>query len=100
MASSSIDEMMRWVATNGVSFDSKKTEVMHFSRSKLRAAPSVCHGDIEKYPESALHWLGIWLDSRLSFRVYVKKWAAKAQAVAYHLRGLTNTKHGPLLAAV
>ncbi|TXB95648.1 hypothetical protein FocTR4_00013675 [Fusarium oxysporum f. sp. cubense] len=73
---------------------------MHFSRSKLRAAPAVRHGDIEKHPESALRWLGIWLDSRLSFRIHVEKWAAKAQAVAYHLRGLTNTKHGPLPAAV
>ncbi|KAL9563899.1 hypothetical protein ACKAV7_011934 [Fusarium commune] len=96
MASGAIDEMVRWGATNGVSFDSKKTEVMHFSRSKLRAAPAVHHGDIEKHPESALRWLGIWLDSRLSFRIHVEKWAAKAQAVAYHLRGLTNMKHGPL----
>ncbi|RKK27131.1 hypothetical protein BFJ67_g16296 [Fusarium oxysporum f. sp. cepae] len=41
MASRAIDEMVRWGATNGVSFDSKKTEVMHFSRSKLRTAPAV-----------------------------------------------------------
>ncbi|RKK61792.1 hypothetical protein BFJ69_g17090 [Fusarium oxysporum] len=99
-ASGSIDEMVRWSAANGVSFDPKTTEVMHFSRSKLRTAPAVRHGDIEKHPESALRWLGIWLDSRLSFRIHVEKWAAKAQAVAYHLRGLTNTKHGPLPAAV
>jgi hypothetical protein len=87
MASSSIAEMVRWGAANGVSFDTKKTEVMHFSRSKLRTAPAVRHGDAEKHPESALRWLGIWLDSRLSFRLHVEKWAAKAKAVAYHLRG-------------
>ncbi|KAI7764315.1 hypothetical protein LZL87_014230 [Fusarium oxysporum] len=73
---------------------------MHFSRSKLRTAPAVRHGDIEKYPEPALRWLGIWLDSRLSFRLHIEKWAAKAKAVAYHLRGLTNTAHGPLPSAV
>ncbi|KAJ3455198.1 hypothetical protein MRS44_013798 [Fusarium solani] len=100
MASSAIAEMVRWGAENGVSFDPKKTEVMHFSRSKLRTAPAVRHGDVEKHPESALRWLGIWLDSRLSFRIHVEKWAAKAQAVAYHLRGLTNTIHGPLPSAV
>ncbi|RKL19987.1 hypothetical protein BFJ72_g15126 [Fusarium proliferatum] len=54
MASGAIDEMVRGGATNGVSFDSRKTEVMHFSRSKLRTAPAVRHGDIEKHPESAL----------------------------------------------
>ncbi|TVY73798.1 putative RNA-directed DNA polymerase from transposon BS [Fusarium oxysporum f. sp. cubense] len=100
MASSSIAKMVRWGAANGVSFDTKKTEVMHFSRSKLSTAPAVRHDDVEKHPEPALRWLGIWLDSRLSFRVHVEKWAAKAKAVAYHLRGLTNTIHGPLPSAV
>ncbi|KAF6513028.1 hypothetical protein HZS61_007286 [Fusarium oxysporum f. sp. conglutinans] len=33
MASSSIAEMVRWGTENGVSFDAKKTEAMHFSRS-------------------------------------------------------------------
>ncbi|TKW60303.1 MAG: hypothetical protein DI628_08940 [Blastochloris viridis] len=100
MASSAITEMVGWGAENGVSFDPKKTEVMHFSRGKLRTTPAVSHGDVEKHPEPALRWLGIWLDSRLSFRIHVEKWAAKAQAVAYHLRGLTNTIHGPLPSAV
>ncbi|KAH6957467.1 hypothetical protein DER45DRAFT_458456, partial [Fusarium avenaceum] len=77
-----------------------KTEVMHFSRSKLRTTPAVRHGDIEKHPEPALRWLGIWLDSRLSFRIHVETWTAKAQAVAYHLRGLANTVYGPLPSAV
>jgi hypothetical protein len=100
VASESIEEMVRWGAANGVSFDPKKTEAMHFSCSKLRAAPAIRHGDVVKYPESALCWLGVWLDSRLSFRIHVEKWAAQAQAVAYHLRGLTNTKHGSLPSAV
>nr|CEG03906.1 unnamed protein product [Fusarium acuminatum CS5907] len=77
-ASASIDEMVRWGAANGVLFDPKKTEVMHFSRSKLRTTPAVRHGDIEKHPEPALRWLGIWLDSRLSFRIHVETWTAKA----------------------
>jgi hypothetical protein len=100
MASSSVDEMVRWGALNDVSFDPKKTEVMYFSRSKLRTVPAVRHVDVEKHPESALRWLGIWIDSRLSFRIHVEKWAAKAKAVAYHLRGLTNTIYSPLPSAV
>ncbi|KAG6990159.1 hypothetical protein FocnCong_v020007 [Fusarium oxysporum f. sp. conglutinans] len=92
--------MVRWGAANGVSFDPKKTEVMHFSRSKLETAPAIRHGDVEKHPEAAMRWLGIWLDSSLSFRVHAEKWTAKSQAVAHHLRGLTNTIHGPLPSAV
>ncbi|CAG7565911.1 unnamed protein product [Fusarium equiseti] len=100
MASGAVDEMVRWSATNGVCFDSKKTEVMHLSRSKLRTAPALRHGDSEKYPEPALRWLGTWLDSRLSLRIHGERWAAKVQVVAYHLRGLTNTEQGPLPSAV
>ncbi|KAG7420539.1 hypothetical protein Forpi1262_v016153 [Fusarium oxysporum f. sp. raphani] len=73
---------------------------MHFSRSKLETAPAIRHGDVEKHPEAAMRWLGIWLDSSLSFRVHAEKWTAKSQAVAHHLRGLTNTIHGPLPSAV
>ncbi|TVY74420.1 hypothetical protein Focb16_v004649 [Fusarium oxysporum f. sp. cubense] len=73
---------------------------MHFSRSKLKTAPAIRHGDAEKHPEAAMRWLGIWLDSNLSFRVYAEKWTAKSQAVAHHLRGLTNTIHGLLPSAV
>ncbi|KAM5528617.1 reverse transcriptase RNaseH [Fusarium oxysporum f. sp. phaseoli] len=100
MTSSAIDEMVHWGATNGVSFDPKKTEVMHFSPRKLMTAPAVRHGDIEKHPKSDLRGLCIWLDSRLSFRIRVEKWAAKAQAVAYYLEGLTKIKHGLLPSAV
>jgi hypothetical protein len=46
--------MVRWGAANGVSFDPKKTEVMHFSRSKLETAPTILHGNVEKHPEAAI----------------------------------------------
>lgn len=66
-ASTSVEELAHWGAANGVSFDPKKTEVMHFSRSKLDSAPTIHYGYIDKSPEQALRWLGIWLDGRLSF---------------------------------
>jgi hypothetical protein len=98
-ASQHVEELVAWGAANGIIFDPKKTEIMHFSRNHIRDAPSIFHGDVEKKPDKALRWLGIWLDSRLGFKAHVEKWAAKAQAVASHLRGLTNTKHGPLPSA-
>jgi ribonuclease HI len=99
-ASKCVRELVTWGAANGVSFDPEKTEVMHFSRSRLTSGPSVRHCDTEKRPGPAMRWLGIWLDSKLTFKTHVEKWTAKAQAVAYHLRGLTNTRHGPLPSAV
>ena len=92
--------MISWGGANGVSFDPDKTEVMHFSRQPQQISPAVRHEQVEKYPNVAMRWLGIWLDRALTFRPHVEKWTAKAQAVAYHLKGLTNRKHGPSPAAL
>ncbi|KAM4054427.1 reverse transcriptase (RNA-dependent DNA polymerase) [Hirsutella rhossiliensis] len=99
-ASHHVRELVSWGAANGISFDPEKTEVMHFSRTTPKTAPPVLHGEFEKRPGRAMRWLGVWLDSTLSFKTHVEKWTAKAQAVAFHLRRLTNTRHGPLPSAV
>ncbi|KAM4064933.1 endonuclease/exonuclease/phosphatase [Hirsutella rhossiliensis] len=85
-ASKHVHELMTWGTANAITFDPKKTEVMHFSRTTPRNAPPVFHGEVEKRPGSAMRWLGIWLDSTLTFKTHVEKWTAKAQAVAYHLK--------------
>jgi hypothetical protein len=92
--------MVHYGAANDISFNTQKTKVIYFSYSKLKTAPAVRHSDVKKYPKLALRWLNIWLDSRLSFRLYVEKWAAKAKEAAYYLRGLTNTVHSPPPSAV
>ncbi|KAM4062478.1 reverse transcriptase (RNA-dependent DNA polymerase) [Hirsutella rhossiliensis] len=99
-ASHHVRELVSWGAANRISFDPEKTEVMHFSRTTPKTAPPVLHGEFEKRPGRAMRWLGVWLDSTLSFKTHVEKWTAKAQAVAFHLRRLTNTRHGPLPSAV
>ena len=98
-ASRYISELVTWGAANGISFDPAKTEVMHFCRTKPKVSPPILH-EGERRPEKAMRWLGIWLDSTLTFKTHVEKWTAKAQAVAHHLRGLANTKHGPLPSAM
>ena len=98
-ASRYVSELVTWGAANGISFDPAKTEVMHFCRTKPKVSPPILH-EGERRPEKAMRWLGIWLDSTLTFKTHVEKWTAKAQAVAHHLRGLANTKHGPLPSAM
>ncbi|KAJ6438033.1 ABC transporter [Purpureocillium lavendulum] len=98
-ASRYVSELVTWGAANGISFDPAKTEVMHFCRTKPKVSPPIFH-EGERRPEKAMRWLGIWLDSTLTFKTHVEKWTAKAQAVAHHLRGLANTKHGPLPSAM
>ncbi|EXU95102.1 reverse transcriptase domain protein [Metarhizium robertsii] len=98
-ASEQAAELIARGAENGVSFDPEKTKVMHFSPSprKPETAPPVYHGTVEKRPEPAMRWLGIWLDRKLTFKTHVEKWTAKAQAVAYHLKDseTQNTTRSP-----
>ncbi|KFG83505.1 hypothetical protein MANI_024888 [Metarhizium anisopliae] len=76
-ASEYLQELLNWGATNGISFDPKKTEVMHFSPRRRKTEP----------PE---------VDIQDTFET----WTAKAQAVAHHLRSLRNTRRGALPSAV
>ena len=99
-ASRHVHELMEWGTENAITFDPKKTEVMHFSRKEPETVPPVFHDGVEKWPESAVRWLGIWLDSTLAFKTHVEKWTAKAQRVAHHLKAMTSTNRGPLPSAV
>ncbi|KJZ68476.1 hypothetical protein HIM_01090 [Hirsutella minnesotensis 3608] len=95
-ASEYLQELVNWGAANGISFDPEKTEVMHFSPRRRETKPPVRHGDVEKRPETAMRWLGLWLDRKLTFKTHVEKWTAKAQTVANHIRSLGNTRRGAL----
>ena len=99
-ASRHVHELMKWGTENAITFDPKKTEVMHFSRKEPETVPPVFHDGVEKWPESAVRWLGIWLDSTLAFKTHVEKWTAKAQKIAHHLKAMTSTNRGPLPGAV
>ncbi|KJZ68753.1 hypothetical protein HIM_11851 [Hirsutella minnesotensis 3608] len=100
MASEHLQVLVNWGAANGISFDPEKTEVMHFSPRRWETELPVRHGDVEKQPETAMRWLGLWLDRKLTFKAHVEKWTAKAQAVANHLRSLGNTRRGALPSAM
>ncbi|KFG82252.1 hypothetical protein MANI_110836 [Metarhizium anisopliae] len=95
-----LQELVNWGAANGISFDPGKTEVMHFSLRRRETELPVRHGDVEKQPEAAMRWLGLWLDRKWTFKTHVERWTTKAQAVAHHLRSLGNTRRGALPSAV
>ncbi|KID96085.1 hypothetical protein MAJ_07926, partial [Metarhizium majus ARSEF 297] len=41
---------------------------MHFSPRRRETVLPVRHGDVEKQPEAAMRWLGLWLDRKLTFK--------------------------------
>ncbi|PWI65419.1 hypothetical protein PCL_07020 [Purpureocillium lilacinum] len=100
LASRDMRELMTWGASNAVTFDPDKTEIMHFSRKKDPVRPSIFQNGIEIVPADSMRWLGLWLDRKLSFKTYVDEWTAKARRIANHLKALANTRQGPLPSAV
>lgn len=99
-ASHHVHELLSQGAANSISFDPNKIEVMHFSRMKPKITPPVLYGEVEKWPDRVIRWLGVWPDSTLSFKIYVEKQTARALAIAFYLKRLINTQYRPLLSAI
>ena len=97
-ATEDVSTLVKWGQENAIYFEPAKTEVMHFSNRKLQPSslPAIRHNEVYKHPEKAVRWLGIWFDQKLSFKVHVDKWVAKASSLTYHLKGLADTQRGPL----
>ncbi|KAF4471945.1 reverse transcriptase [Fusarium albosuccineum] len=95
LATMDLKMLIDWGAENAISFNHKKTEVMHFSRKHNNDNPPIYHGDIPKRAEKAMRWLGVWFDRKLSFKEHVEKWTTKATKISNLLRRIANTQNGP-----
>lgn len=101
-----IQYVLHWGDENKVHFAPEKRELLHITRStKDDSNPPVVAGDrLTIHPVTvpegsddipALRWLGVWFDRRFTFKRHVTIRAAKAMALAQHIRSLANTKYGP-----
>lgn len=72
-ASARVSELMTQGTASAITIDPKKTEVMHFTRTAPKTATPVCYGEVEMQPESAMSWLGIWLNRIITFKTHVEK---------------------------
>ena len=88
-------ELISWGARNGLNFDLEKCGLQHFTRKRNLPRPSLWIGENEIKPSThALRYLGIFLDSKLSFREHVLVRASKARSVALHLQQINRTATG------
>jgi ribonuclease HI/endonuclease/exonuclease/phosphatase family metal-dependent hydrolase len=99
--SDSLQEALDWGATEGITFDPDKSELLHFSRRRLdqdpTSTPAVSAGSFSVSEESIrpyLRWLGVLFDKKLTFKFHAKEMASKALTVANALRSLGNTVRG------
>ena len=105
-----VASIVAWGDENKVFFAPEKLEMIHLTRAKGNYAPLCVVNDqltivpITTAPKAgekpALRWLGVWFDRKLTFKRHVTERASKARKVAFHIRGLANTKDGPPASAL
>ena len=97
--SKSLSEALDWGASEGVTFDPLKSELIHFTRKRPgpQPPPFVQAGDhkvVVNTEKPTLRWLGVLFDRTLSFKWHAKSLAAKAYKISQALRSFSNTVRG------
>jgi hypothetical protein len=76
-------KILTWAEQNAVHVEEDKTEAILFSKHQEHQADIdikvwVGHHEIA-YNRQAMHWLGVWLDPKLTLNQYHHKWTTKAK---------------------
>src|SRR5690606_14863891 len=86
-----------WAEANTVAFDDSKSEMIHFHRQRnvitIDYQLRLPNGNMV-VPKACLHWLGVWLASKLSFKEHVKIKATAAQGSFALICRLANIEKG------
>lgn len=94
MAQREVDSITKWAEENAVSFNAKISEIVQFpGRKKEEPVGIKTYGDMIS-PAENIRWLGVHLDSRLSFKHHVTTWSAKALYLAQYVRRLNPVQRG------
>ena len=95
---------IRWGEMNAASFETSKTEAILLSRSRRnwrdKGRESVRVGNHQiGYNRGATRWLGVWIDSRLSFRENTHRSTARARKAEAWLTSFMRRNGVPPLSA-
>lgn len=88
---------IEWGQDNCLDFDHAKTEAVAFTkRRKIRSHIQQASAKIKdvtiKFNKEATRWLGVWLDSALSFREHKDTYLQKKRRAEARLKAVTNRK--------
>lgn len=82
-------------AKNAIQFDLEKTELIHFGNTKqAKTIKLELPNNIQLSPKPLVRWLGIWFDSKLSFKEHLNIRIAQAKTAFHRLARLTNCERG------
>src|SRR6266436_7414810 len=93
-------ELMSRAKEAAISFDVSKTELILFYSKRITIEEGLKLGDIEIYHKPLVRWLGVFLDSKLTFKQHIEIQISKAKAAFYLIRRLGNTQRGLSLQAL
>jgi hypothetical protein len=83
-------ELMSRAKEAAISFNISKIELIHFYSKRTIIEEGLKLGDIEIPPKPLFRWLGVFLDSKLTFKQYVEIKISKAKTAFYLIRILGN----------
>ena len=85
------ESLVREAKKSAIEFDISKTELIHFSGRKVDQIPIKLEGfQTEITPKKVVKWLGIYLDSKLSFKEHIKKKVVVVEKAFYRVKRLGN----------
>ncbi len=68
-----MEKLLVLASNKGVQFDPGKTELIHCYTRRTIVEDSITIGNIVTEPKTVVRWLGIWFDSRLSFKAHIER---------------------------
>ena len=90
-----LDQLVEWGLTCGLRFNPEKTVAVYFSRKKEELIPHLqVGGEYIPYSKSALY-LGITLDSKLTWRAHLETRIAKTKAYMMKISNISKAIWGP-----
>ncbi|ESZ92981.1 hypothetical protein SBOR_6647 [Sclerotinia borealis F-4128] len=105
MLQRTIRQTINWGDQNKIAFAPEKLEMIHLSCRQAIYTPDLvvnenltirAISDTEDTGEqSALRWLGVWFDCKMTFKRHLAERENKAHRVTQYIRGLAKVKNGP-----
>ncbi|KAI1001014.1 hypothetical protein K3495_g7183 [Podosphaera aphanis] len=68
-------------------------EILHLHRTR-QPSPSLTINGVVRYTNPTLKWLGVLLDTKLSFKEHAQVWSARTHRISAHILQLGNTYRG------
>ena len=89
-----VDKLFAAATQQGAQFDPGKTELIHFSTKREVITEGVKIANLTITPSPVVRWLGIYFDSKLTFKPHIEKKVNSATSAFLGLQRLGNTRSG------